>query len=71
MFVMRAHAPPRWNGGILLGPSSGIEAGILLRNPGTGPSEPGIEGGAECFHPFHFPGGGEPYEPRREEASQS
>ena len=46
-----------FHGGILLGPSGGIEAGILLRNAGTGPGEPGIEGGAECFHPFHFPGG--------------
>ncbi len=46
-----------FHGGILLGPSGGIEAGILLRDAGSCRGEPAVEGGAEFPDPWSFPGG--------------
>lgn len=45
-----------FDGGILLLPSCGIEAGILLGDAGTRRGEPGIEGGMEFPDPWFFPG---------------
>jgi len=45
-----------FDGGILLLPPCGIEAGILLGDTGTGRCEPGIESGMEFPDSWFFPG---------------
>ena len=47
MLLLEPGKTLRFDGGILLGPSGGIEASILLRDAGSCRGEPGVEGGAK------------------------